>query len=265
MPPNIFQQLLARFQQPTQLASPTPMAAPIPAAQVLNTPQKQQAYTTGIQNSAISQIRQAKPNLPLTDNQLRNLYDLYGNLIVPAETSVANTIKGAMNILSPEKKGKVLAADSAPNDAQPVPTGIGLAMNYLKRQAGGQNPTQYYKAFQDPDFLAKIQAADQKKPGVGNLLLMQAFNESTLGNKGANIFGVLPGGEESGQQAPALSPSDAVDYQTGSNVLGGGANKNMNIMGDKNPLTIGRIKQLYQSYNPEGAYLPSMLQALSGN
>jgi hypothetical protein len=265
MSQNIIQQLLSRFQQPQQPQAP--IASPIPATQVLNTPQKQLAYSTNIQNKAIAQIRAAKPNLPasLTDDRLRTLYDLYGDQIIPAATNVANAIKGAVGALNPESKGQVLAAQTNTNDAQPVPSGIGLAMNYLKQQAGGQDPTQYYKAFQDPDFLTKVQAADQKKPGMGNLLLLQAFNESTLGNAGSNLFGDLPGGEGSGQQAPTLSPSAAVDYQTGPNVLSGGANKNMNVMGDKSPLTLGRVKQLYQSYNPEGAYLPSMLKTLGGN
>ncbi len=217
------------------------LIAPIPQQDVLNTPQKIQHYN---QTQAIMNMPWTRP-----DNSQAS----------------PNIISQALNVLNPFRTPQA-AAQTIPSaqDAQTLPTGINLAMNYLRKQAGGQDPMQYYKALQDPNFLPKIQAAESQKPGMGNVLLMQGFHESTLGNNGTNTFGALPGGEGSGQQASFATPSDALDYQLSKNMLSGGANKNMDIMDDKNPLTFGRLRQLYKSYNPEGAYIQDLINTLSG-
>lgn len=151
--------------------------------------------------------------------------------------------------------------NSVPNT--PLPTGINQALNYVSQFVpGGQDPRTYYPALADPQFMAGIMAADKQKPGLGNVLLMQAFHESTLGRNGNNAFGVLPGGEGSGRSAAFQSLADSLKYQLGPNVLGGGGNPNMNIMNEPGPLTARRLAQLYQSYNPEGAYIKQILAAL---
>lgn len=212
-------------------------------------------------NQAFNIADQIKATNPSASNisyqSLLGLSQKFGNQLLPD----VNAIKGAVSKFAQPEQAQAATFD--PN--QPVPSGTGSAMKYIASQTpGGQDPTKYYKAFQDPNFLPKIAAADSIKPGLSNLLLLQAFHESTLGNASNNIFGNLPGGEGSGKTAAFASPSDAIDYQLGPNVLGGGANKNMDIVNDKNPLTLGRVQQLYQSYNPEGSYIDSMLQTLGG-
>jgi hypothetical protein len=150
-----------------------------------------------------------------------------------------------------------------PQQPQPtIPPGTDLAMQVIQSQMPkGSRVEEYYPAFQDPGFMAKVQAADKIKPGLANLLLLQAFHESTLGRGGDAIFGAKPGGEA----ANFTSPSAAVDYQLGPSMLGGGGNPhNMDLVHDKTPLTPDRIKQLYTSYDPAGAYLPMLLQELNG-
>jgi hypothetical protein len=146
--------------------------------------------------------------------------------------------------------------------APTVPPGTDLAMQVIQSEMPkGSRVEEYYPAFQDPGFMAKIQAADKIKPGLANLLLLQAFHESTLGRGGNAIFGAKPGGEA----ANFTSPSAAVDYQLGPSMLGGGGNpKNMDLVHDQSPLTADRVRQLYSSYDPQGAYLPMLLQELRG-
>jgi hypothetical protein len=177
--------------------------------------------------------------------------------------SASRGIKNEVLGLSTQAQAK---SDLSYDPNYQVPGGTDLAMSYLKQQAGGKEPTQYYKAFKDPNFIPKIQAAEKLRSGLGNLLLLQAFHESTLGNanNNNNIFGALPGGEGSGKAAQFQNPSDAVDYQLSPNVLGGGANPNMNVLNESTPLTLGRVKKLYKSYNPEGDYINTLLQILAG-
>jgi hypothetical protein len=101
------------------------------------------------------------------------------------------------------------------------------------------------------DFMGK----EDLRPGAGALGALQAFYESTGGRNSSNLFGVKPGGKVS----KFNSPEEAIDYQYGPNVLGGGANPNMNILNTKEPLTGEDIKKLYESYNPAGDYLESLL------
>lgn len=147
----------------------------------------------------------------------------------------------------------------------PLPKGLSQSMNYLSTIVPrGTTPQDYFPALKDPTFMAGVQAADQAKPGLGNVLLLQALHESSLGRaqNGNNLFGALPGGEGSGRAASFPNYAAALQYQLGPNVLGGGGNKNMNIMNEPGPLTASRLQQLYQSYNPEGSYINNMLQVL---
>lgn len=226
------------------------------------------------EDSMISQFKRKNPsaqNIP--DDTLHRTYEQYGLKMFnqPSPTPTGNILQQAVNQLfggAQTQPGQVLGAQAQQpqiNPTQPIPSGTDLAMKYLQSQTpNGEDPKKYFKALQDPDFMSKLQQADKIKPGAANLLLLQGFNESTLGNKSSNIFGALPGGEGSGQGAQFSSPSDALNYQLGPNVLGGGGNPNMNIMGDKNPLTLGRVQQLYKSYNPEGSYVNQLLTTLSG-
>lgn len=165
------------------------------------------------------------------------------------------------------QQGQVLA-DSSKNiqteqGNNVLPSGIDKAINYIKMQTPSNvDINSYYPALADPSFMQGIMQADKMKPGLGNVLLMQAFHESTLGRSGNNIFGVLPGGEGGGKQASFPSPTEALQYQLGPNVLSGGANPNMNLLGEKGPLTKERLIQFYKSYNPEGVYIKQMLEAL---
>jgi len=139
----------------------------------------------------------------------------------------------------------------------PIPGGVDLALNYIKAHTPqGQAPESYYPALGDQSFMDKVKSADKIRQGVSNLLLAQGFLESTLGRGSSNIFGSKPGGKVSNFN----SPSDSLDYQMGPNVLGGGANPNMNILneGDNTPLTFDRILKLYKSYDPPGAYVNNL-------
>jgi hypothetical protein len=239
--------------------------SPIPQNQVLDTPDKLQMAR---QNVALQGLQQLNPKAPIDKNSVGNFFKQWGYIpqsitdAVKQYGQAVNPVQGGEQVMSAQTKQDQPSFDPT----QEVPGGTDLAMNFLKQKAGGKDPIKYYKALQDPDFMNQIQTLDKQKPGMGNLLLMQGFYESTLGNSGNgnNVFGALPGGEESGQQAQFNSPSEALQYQVGKNVLGGGGNPNMNVMSDNKPLTLGRIQQLYQSYNPEGAYIQPLIQTLSG-
>ena len=152
----------------------------------------------------------------------------------------------------------------------PEPTaapGIENVMAYLQSQmpqSNGQTPQEYYPALGNEDFMQGINEADKLRQGLASLLLLQSFNESTLGraNNQGNYFGTLPGGEGSGRASSFSSPSDALNYQLGPEVLGGGANPNMNILGENTPLTPSRVTSLYDSYNPNSPYLEELLKVL---
>jgi hypothetical protein len=140
-----------------------------------------------------------------------------------------------------------------------IPGGTDLATNYIQDQLPqGQTPEQYLPAMGDPGFMQGVQQADQQRQGLSNLLLLQALFESTMGKNSQNLFGVLPPG---GKQFS--SPTEALDYQLGPQVLGGGGNPNMNILDEQRPLTLDDVQKLYQSYDPAGGYLEKLIQALS--
>ena len=140
-----------------------------------------------------------------------------------------------------------------------IPGGMDLALNYIRSQTPKSTPVEeYYPAFKDPNFLPKVQAADQQRQGLSNLLLLQAFLESTLGRGSSNIFGTKPRGQVSSFQ----QPSQAVDYQLSSNVLGGGSGGKLNLLNSNQPLTREDIIALYRAYDPAGAYLNQLLPAL---
>lgn len=131
-------------------------------------------------------------------------------------------------------------------------------MDFYKSQIPeGSNLEDYYPV---ADHLEEmIEKGEEIRPGLGALMALQSFFESTGGRNTPNLFGVKPGGKSS----KFASPQEAIDYQLSQNVLGGGANPNMNIAneGTKEPITVDRIRQLYKSYDPPGAYLDSLLDA----
>ncbi|MFA6069759.1 MAG: hypothetical protein WC810_14345 [Janthinobacterium sp.] len=182
------------------------------------------------------------------------------------------------DITHPKKPLEVQAAEPQVTPPQPEPTqepslpppeptaapGTADAMAFLQSQIPqGQTPQEYFPPLQNQEFMDQISEADKKKQGLSNLLLLQAFFESTLGRagNGNNVFGAMPQGE-GGQPASFDSPVDSLNYQMSPNVLGGGANPNMNVLGSTAPLTPSSVTSLYDSYNPNSAYLQTLLQAL---
>jgi len=121
----------------------------------------------------------------------------------------------------------------------------------------GEDPLKYYPIMENLEDMVK--KGESQRPGAGALMALQSFFESTGGRNSTNLFGTKPGGNVS--EFPNLQ--SAIDYQMGENVLGGGANPNMNILNeeDKTPLTMDRVRRLYDSYDPPGAYLDSLLSA----
>ena len=113
----------------------------------------------------------------------------------------------------------------------------------------------YYPAAKNLDYVLSM---DKKRPGAGVLGALQVFFESTGGRANSNLFGVKPMGK-SGQTFK--DPKEAIDYQFGPNVLGGGVANKLNILNKRNPITKDDIIGLYRSYNPEGDYLPDVLSS----
>jgi len=110
----------------------------------------------------------------------------------------------------------------------------------------------YFPVVKDID---KIMEKEKIRPGAGVLGALQAFYESTGGRTTSNLFGVKP----SGKSSKFANSKDAIEYQYGKNVLGGGSANRLNVLDKKEPLTADEIKTLYASYNPEGAYLSNLL------
>lgn len=196
-------------------------------------------------------------------NQIRTkLEDLFGNA-----TGVLGMSPKPPKIISPLPPEPQATPTPAPQAPSPEPTaapGIGSAMTYIQDQmppSSTQTPQEYYPALGDQGFMQGITEADKLRQGLGALLLLQAFNESTLGRagNGNNVFGALPPGGISFN-----SPRESLDYQLSPNVLGGGANPNMNILSERTPLTPSAVEKLYSSYNPEGVYLQQILATLFG-
>lgn len=130
--------------------------------------------------------------------------------------------------------------------------------SHLPADAKGVN--QYYPIGEMLDDM--VVKAEKQRPGLGALLGLQAFFESTGGRSGNNLFGTKPGGNVS----QFASLEDAIDYQLSENVLGGGANPNMNVLNEEHkgaPLTVQRVRRLYDSYDPPGAYLDALLDAFT--
>lgn len=152
----------------------------------------------------------------------------------------------------------------------PEPTaapGISPAMEFFGNQMPpsqqGTVPIEtYYPLLNNPEFVKKVKEADKLRQGLSDMLLLQAFFESTLGRSSDNPFGVLPGGEGAGVNPNFQSPVEALDYQLGPNVMGGGANPNMNILKENTPLTPSDVKTFYSSYDPHSAYLDQLLKVL---
>ena len=101
--------------------------------------------------------------------------------------------------------------------------------------------------------------AERQRPGAGALIALQGFFESTGGRATNNLFGVKPGGQTSSFH----NLEDSIDYQLSPSVLASKNFRNMNVLNEDNkaPLTTERIRRLYDSYDPPGAYLDSLLDA----
>jgi len=145
---------------------------------------------------------------------------------------------------------------------QPVPTmapGKGLAMDYLQgKLPPGQTMGQAYPATGDEGFMSGIDESEKLRQGLASLLMLQGFFESNLGRTTPNIFGVKPGGESQ----HFGSPQEALNYQLGPSVLGGGATPQMNLLSSSEPISRDDITSLYSSYNPESYYLEDLLKIL---
>lgn len=238
-----------------------PVRSPIPAdaPPARNMPNDNPKYS----NADIMAIRRYRPQYQGSTADIVKLIHKYGRDAIMGEIDKQHPKKQPE---APKGFGEVLAAQTnmvpatpTPNPAydQPIPGGTDIAMNFIRSHTpGGAAPEEYYPALQDPEFMQRVKNADSVRQGVANLLLTQGFLESTLGRNSNNIFGTKPGG----QVAQFGSPHEALDYQLGPSVLGGGANPNMNILNeaDKTPLTFNRILQLYKSYDPPGAYVDTL-------
>ena len=104
-----------------------------------------------------------------------------------------------------------------------------------------------------PEFMEK----EDIRPGAGVLGALQALYESTGGRATSNVFGAKPKGK-AGQKFGSIP--EAIDYQYGPDVLGGGVDNKLNILQGKGPITPDEISKLYESYNPEMAYLQGLLR-----
>ncbi len=134
-------------------------------------------------------------------------------------------------------------------------------INYFKDQLGSQNPARndpksYFPILNDLGYMS--QKEDQyKRPGLKTLLALQSLFESTGGRSGNNAFGVKPTDNRKFSDL-----KDAIDYQTGSRVLGGGAGNKLNLLtGKTGQITPDEIKNVYSSYNPNSSYLDKLLTA----
>lgn len=145
--------------------------------------------------------------------------------------------------------------DTKKKKEQTIEELIGSVLSFYQSKVPNQTPLEeYYPAGQYIDDI--VSRGESLRPGVGVLAALQMFFESTGGRNTSNLFGVLPSGN-----SLKIDPVNAIDYQFGPSVLGGGANKNMNILNTKDPLTEDRIRQLYKSYDPPGAYVDSLIEA----
>jgi hypothetical protein len=156
---------------------------------------------------------------------------------------------------------QAVAPSPTPIPNPTLPAGTQTAMDFINSQIRptGTPAGEYYPAFGDEEFMQGVSEADKLRPGLSNLLLLQAFFESTGGRATPNTFGVKPGDKSKHFESPAA----ALEYQLGPNMLGGGAvPENTNILDEKTPLTKNDVIQLYESYNPNSVYLQKLLEIL---
>lgn len=138
-------------------------------------------------------------------------------------------------------------------------------MDVFRNQLGSANPARqdlpnYYPILKNLDLL-RSKEGEYQRPGLADLLALQALFESTGGRLSPNIFGVLPGGEDSGMRRYFESIPEAIDYQLGPQVLGGGVGNKLNILGSQGEIMPEEISSLYQSYDPHGAYVDKLIEA----
>lgn len=188
-------------------------------------------------SEAVSQFTQPKMKSPIPENQMIDS----PNYVPPVRQQAQAPLSGTEGYPSPE------------DIAQRVRD------FYASKAPKGVNIDEYYPV--GPELDEIVARGEQARPGAGALLALQSFFESTGGRNTPNLFGVKPKGQSG--KGKFNSTDEAVDYQMGKDVLAGGANPNMNILneGTTEPLTAERIRQLYSSYDPPGAYLDSMLDA----
>lgn len=178
----------------------------------------------------------------------------------PVPTPVPTPTPPKREMLSPVPQGQPAPTPTPTPIPGQIPGGTDLAMNYITGLTpNGMSTESAYPALADQQFMQGITEADQLRQGLANLLLLQAFFESTGGRNSTNVFGVKPNNQAGSSFG---SPREALDYQLSENVLGGGANPNMNILNTDQPLTLDDITNLYQSYNPESYYLDDLLKIL---
>lgn len=126
--------------------------------------------------------------------------------------------------------------------------------NYAPRSQR-ENLEEYYPAF---GIIPSMYEAEETygRPGLGSLLGLMAFNESTFGRGTPNIFGVKPGSKSK----KFASPEEALKYQLSESVLAGGETPAMNLLAGEGEITEEDIRNLYTSYDPPGAYLDNLIE-----
>ncbi|MCR4279273.1 MAG: hypothetical protein NUV78_00870 [Candidatus Zambryskibacteria bacterium] len=175
----------------------------------------------------------------------------------------------------PSKAGELMMYSQRPQtqyDSPVLPSGTGKALGYYQSKIpNGMAMNSAFPITADTNFMGRVGESDKLRPGLANLLLMQAFFEATGGRNPTtnkpnyNLYGAKPGGNRVAQFGDYGS---ALDYQLSDKVLGGGARPdNMNILREDKrgkPLTEKEVRKLYESYNPNSPYIDDLLKALLG-
>lgn len=197
-------------------------------------------------------------------NKVRSVGQPRDELLAPIpQEDVLGTPEYLRSMLTPTPTPTPLPSPTPTPMPGQIPSGTNLALDYYRdKTPNGQTLEQAFPILGDVAFMQQVSEADQLRSGLANLLLLQAFFESTGGRNTSNLFGVKPGGE-AGQAFPDYA--SALEYQLGPNVYGGGANPNMNILSSQMPLTVNDVTNLYSSYDPEGAYLDTLISILEGS
>ena len=115
----------------------------------------------------------------------------------------------------------------------------------------------YYPFFKYLDYA--FNKGEQARRGLGTLMALIPFFESSGGRTTKNIYGVLPGGESSGRNLNLPNLRNYIDYQLSPNVFGGGVGGKLNLLATKNPLTTPEVSSMYRSYGG-GKYNPLLLK-----